>query len=710
MQGGAAEINDQLLFPARIQMANQANPPKNVSNGFFEKNLAAFKEHDLHIAALMENYQPASPLRHEQGGRAATHKKVKNFIDNPTFLEGSFEIPDASKFDRYGVSFIRNMQTFIAAENIKCPPLLNDGLSFYLFVFGLGPGLDFGTLLRKFKPTIVIIIEPDLDNLYHSMQADDWQEFVKWQADTDTMFFLLNDDSAELVIAHIKSLIMAFSPAAFTNNPYFFFRDFDLAHDVIDGFKRQAALMLTGLGFLYDETLMMKNTYLNMHSNDCTIFNRSYEANLETPAFVVGAGPSLDADIDFIRQHAEQAIIISTGTALRSLLANGITPDFHVELENIHVYSSILQLSTEFDLSPICLLVSNAIDPHIIKFFDKVVYYYRPGISPYSLLCTSPDQRLCEPGPLVVNASFSLAIDIGAKDIYLIGTDFGSRGTGSDHAKDNVVYTDTAIIGYVRKYKDEVPANFEGQFFASEDFIYGLKAMHKTIALFAGQRNFYNCSDGARVDGATPIRSADVVLNGSAQSKQQDLQSINQRYTALTAEEFSKRWDVPMLQEWINGFCDFSIKILGNKDAYSDSLYLKAFMTLSRRSPKYRRSRIQTFQNCVADCVATMFRGTLDMALTGVRYYLGIPCTAKEKEKLRKTIALEMQALIEHMRGDALAMLADPTDIPPAKAGGKWDSADFVQEAYYTWGDTPRNASCPCGSGKRYKHCHGKQD
>ncbi len=24
-----------------------------------------------------------------------------------------------------------------------------------------------------------------------------------------------------------------------------------------------------------------------------------------------------------------------------------------------------------------------------------------------------------------------------------------------------------------------------------------------------------------------------------------------------------------------------------------------------------------------------------------------------------------------------------------------------------TWGDTPRNAACPCGSGKKYKHCHG---
>jgi preprotein translocase subunit SecA len=25
-----------------------------------------------------------------------------------------------------------------------------------------------------------------------------------------------------------------------------------------------------------------------------------------------------------------------------------------------------------------------------------------------------------------------------------------------------------------------------------------------------------------------------------------------------------------------------------------------------------------------------------------------------------------------------------------------------------TWRNTSRNASCPCGSGKKYKHCHGR--
>jgi preprotein translocase subunit SecA len=38
-----------------------------------------------------------------------------------------------------------------------------------------------------------------------------------------------------------------------------------------------------------------------------------------------------------------------------------------------------------------------------------------------------------------------------------------------------------------------------------------------------------------------------------------------------------------------------------------------------------------------------------------------------------------------------------------AAAGGAADAADPT-----SWPKTPRNAPCPCGSGKKYKHCHGK--
>ncbi len=678
-----------------------------MANYIFDKNISEFQKHGLHLSQLMENYQPPAGHVISETARAEGQEKVRNFLNNPSYLMCSFGKPDVGTFDRHGVKFARNMDKYEKDEGLDCPQFVDDGETFYLFIFGVGPGLNLGPILRKFKPTVLVIFEPEPEHLYDALQSDDWQEFVDWQKNEDTMFFYLNDSNVFVTVAHLQSIIRGFSPAAFGNNPYLVFAGDDFADAVLKDIFNNPNLMLAGVGFMYDETLMLKNSYLNLGARDCNIFRRIGEPSLSTPVFVIGAGPSLDADLEFIQKQADQAIIISTGTALRSLLVNGVIPDFHVELENIHVYSSIVQLSKEFDLSPICLLVSNAIDPHIIQFFEKVVYYHRPGVSPYPLFCAAPDQTLCNPGPLVVNASFALAIDLGARDIFLIGTDFGSRGTGSDHAKDNVLYTDEAIIGYVRQYDLEIPANFSGRFLASEDFIFGLQAMTKTILLYAKDRNIYNCSDGARIEGATPMHSAEALLTGSAETKIQDLESIYQRFTVLAADEFDARWNDPKMREWINGFCDFAIKTIGNPDAYSDSLYLTAFTTLSRRSPRLRRSTDASRHNPVAECIAILFRGTLDMVLAGVRYYLNAKGAPAVKKKLRNKIASEIQNVIESMRSDALAMLDDPTDIPPAKEGGAWDKADFVQEAYYTWGKTPRNAECPCGSGKRYKHCHG---
>ncbi len=32
----------------------------------------------------------------------------------------------------------------------------------------------------------------------------------------------------------------------------------------------------------------------------------------------------------------------------------------------------------------------------------------------------------------------------------------------------------------------------------------------------------------------------------------------------------------------------------------------------------------------------------------------------------------------------------------------------FVEDDPSTWGNPSRNDPCPCGSGKKFKHCHGR--
>jgi preprotein translocase subunit SecA len=41
--------------------------------------------------------------------------------------------------------------------------------------------------------------------------------------------------------------------------------------------------------------------------------------------------------------------------------------------------------------------------------------------------------------------------------------------------------------------------------------------------------------------------------------------------------------------------------------------------------------------------------------------------------------------------------------VPQANAAAQRDPKNPA-----SWGKVGRNEDCPCGSGKKYKHCHGK--
>ncbi|MFN3609470.1 MAG: SEC-C metal-binding domain-containing protein, partial [Hyphomonas sp.] len=54
------------------------------------------------------------------------------------------------------------------------------------------------------------------------------------------------------------------------------------------------------------------------------------------------------------------------------------------------------------------------------------------------------------------------------------------------------------------------------------------------------------------------------------------------------------------------------------------------------------------------------------------------------------------------------------TKLDPDTGVNEMNPADKTQppgaplhQAEDDWSNTPRNSACPCGSGKKYKHCHG---
>jgi preprotein translocase subunit SecA len=67
-------------------------------------------------------------------------------------------------------------------------------------------------------------------------------------------------------------------------------------------------------------------------------------------------------------------------------------------------------------------------------------------------------------------------------------------------------------------------------------------------------------------------------------------------------------------------------------------------------------------------------------------------------------LAMADAAIAAERSGVAVAERRPPLQTRK-KLGGAADPKDPA-----TWGKVSRNAPCPCGSGKKYKHCHGKHD
>ena len=146
------------------------------------------------------------------------------------------------------------------------------------------------------------------------------------------------------------------------------------------------------------------------------------------PIVLVASGPSLDNQLGFLKDNSDKFTIFASGSALGSLLRNGIQPDVCCFLERQSVvYHDIKEIADEgFDLSNILLICSMTVDPRICPLFSNVIFFHRPASSSLALFSSEFNHSLFQSGPHSVNAALEAALFLGVKKILCLGCDFGT--------------------------------------------------------------------------------------------------------------------------------------------------------------------------------------------------------------------------------------------------------------------------------------------
>ncbi|EDZ45096.1 preprotein translocase, SecA subunit [Rhodobacterales bacterium Y4I] len=80
---------------------------------------------------------------------------------------------------------------------------------------------------------------------------------------------------------------------------------------------------------------------------------------------------------------------------------------------------------------------------------------------------------------------------------------------------------------------------------------------------------------------------------------------------------------------------------------------------------------------------------------------------SQQLSRVRPMTDEEQQQILMEMAARQAAMQKMAAASAPAEAAAEEPAPGFVEDDPSTWGNPSRNDKCPCGSGKKFKHCHG---
>ena len=207
-------------------------------------------------------------------------------------------------------------------------------------------------------------------------------------------------------------------------------------------------------------------------------------------AVVVSAGPTLDRNIEALKNNRDKYVLFTVGTALKTLIANNITPDF---LCIIETYNSSKQVEG-IDLSDVNLITEPYSNPALRNFKYKQIYSHISANTPVNHLwadiCGEDIEEYWSKGTVSYTA-LNCARLLGCSKIVLVGQDLAYIG-GQCYSKDSA-YKDLVCEFNEESNKWEITAkDFEAFANAlSSDADYGVRTETARRRLAALNNSLY---------------------------------------------------------------------------------------------------------------------------------------------------------------------------------------------------------------------------
>ncbi len=596
---------------------------------------------------FLDNGEPTVELGNvslygDDGALTHTQRQLDKYWSKPDRV--TISPPDGQGLDGYSKPYLQNILKKILEEDISVYHKQQTVRAGHVVVFGVGLGAHLFPLLEKTQCQNILLVEPNMEFIYHSTFVFDWEKFYKTASaqNCNVHLFTMNDSAG--MVRSVRHMLVSHNVMTVDGAvmyEHYKNKFFDSAKDKL---RVDLNSFFMALGYTEDEFFMTSHTYMNyMKYDHANLFLPCETPIRDIPVFIVGGGPSKDAHFDVLRANQDKAIIMSCGSALSTLLDEGIVPDFHFQLERgTDWYGVVKRMTDGYDVSNTCLVASSTVDPRLRELFGDTVYFYRPALSPYKMFGQPSKAVLLGCDPQVGNAAFAFADLLNFENIYLFGMDLGSRDPALHHSRNSA-----PMRGEFKHHNltTELPATLGGIAYTTDHLLLVRDNIENMILAHKKPHNVFNCSDGIVIKGTVPKIPRKLSLPPLRQPKQTYIDKLKSGFLHQSKEDFTQIWTDLDLRARVDRIRNTFQEIFDQcPDLVEDDLFLKLHKEVSKENTDIEATPI------------VLFKGNVHMMMMAAWYYI-THVQEQDREKLYPWIRDEFMLQFDKMIADMNALL-----------------------------------------------------
>ncbi|WPP42025.1 6-hydroxymethylpterin diphosphokinase MptE-like protein [Paenibacillus hunanensis] len=377
-----------------------------------------------------------------------------------------------------------------------------------IFMYGFGQGLALIDLLEKYPDRWIFVYEPNVATFYDTIEKFNFVELFQHPGFKG---LAVGEEHLKMLFSSILNYME--SDLAFVAHRHYLEQDSNQLYELKEEFLK------------YNQTFEVNQQTMN-HFRVQWMQNSMYQlANVLTSpsienlagslpgstAVVVGSGPSLQQDIEWLQRMKPHALIIAAGSSIQVLAKHGIEPHLTVVMDGGEINTTIFN-NPETLVAPL-LITSTAYHGINPQHEGQTIYSVLRNdfVSQYCI--DKPKEAfLIEPTSTVTGTAMQAAIALGAKRIIMMGQDlsfpnnqFYAEGVNHAYLPYLQMKVDEAVSNQLRVENVHGSLNT-----TTASFMFMKEGLEELIASCPNVQFINSTRNGAKIAGSIFMPTEDV--------------------------------------------------------------------------------------------------------------------------------------------------------------------------------------------------------